>query len=287
LKLSAGINSDKSKYTIDWVGVGLLAICSGEQYIRILNLNTEENYNITSPALNSGKSENFLKMSFNSNKNILAAGTDKGNIYLWKCNSKKDSFNECTYSWEYIYKMKVQNAVESLEWGGNGNMLLAQYDQALTLYGEQKLFSDIDKDKIVYQIGSGKLLITHLDGNNSISINTSNKIKGVSISHEHIAIWDGKIIEVSKFDRKTIESVGIIKSDSLIININDQELFIVDGLKIDICNFQGTVKQSLVGLESEGEICSIHSANNFLVVVDIITNYIICFNINIFISSCY
>ena len=36
---------------------------------------------------------------------------------------------------------------------------------------------------------------------NSISINTSNKIKGVSISHEHIAIWDGKIIEISKFDR--------------------------------------------------------------------------------------
>jgi len=47
--LSAGINNDKSRYTIDWVGAGLLAICSGEQYIRILNLNTEENYNITSP----------------------------------------------------------------------------------------------------------------------------------------------------------------------------------------------------------------------------------------------
>jgi len=61
--------------------------------------------------------------------------------------------------------MKVQNAVESLEWGGNGNMLLAKCDQSLTLYGEQKLFSDIDKDKIVYQIGTGKLLITHLDGN--------------------------------------------------------------------------------------------------------------------------
>ncbi|ORX53869.1 WD40 repeat-like protein [Piromyces finnis] len=266
LKLSAGINSDKSRYTIDWVGIGLLAICSGEQYIRILNLNTEENYNITSPILNSGNNENFMKMSFNTNKNILAAGTDKGNIYLWKCNIKRNTFNECTYSWEYIYKMKVQNAVESLEWGGNGNMLLAKCDQALSLFGEQKLFSDINKDKIVYQIGSGKLLITHLDGNNSISINTSNKIKGVSISHEYIAIWDGKIIEVSKFDRKTIESVGIIKSDSLIININDQDLYIADGLKIDICNFQGTVKQSLVGLENEGEICSIHSANNYLVV---------------------
>jgi len=67
--------------------------------------------------------------------------------------------------------------------------------------------------------------------------------------------------------------VGIIKSDSLIININDQELFIADGLKIDICNFQGTVKQSLVGLESEGEICSMHSANNYLVVVNMIMGY--------------
>ncbi|ORX82074.1 hypothetical protein BCR32DRAFT_327034 [Anaeromyces robustus] len=262
LKLSAGINNDKSKYTIEWVGIGLLAICNGEQSIRILNLNNEENYNIASP----GGNENLTKMTFNSHKNILAAGTDKGNIYLWKCNNKRDKYNECIYSWEFIYKMKVLNAVESLEWGGNGNMLLAKYDQALVIYGEQTLYSYINKDKIVYQIGSGKLLITHLDGNNSISISTSSKIKGVSISHEHIAIWDGKIIEVSKFDRKTIESVGIIKSDSLIININDQELFIADGLKIDICNFQGTVKQSIVGLESEGEICSIHSANNYLVV---------------------
>jgi len=53
LKLSAGISNDKSRYTIDWVGPGLLAICSGEQCIRILNLNNEENYNITSPVENS------------------------------------------------------------------------------------------------------------------------------------------------------------------------------------------------------------------------------------------
>jgi intraflagellar transport protein 140 len=266
LKLSAGITNDRNRYTIDWVGTGLLAICSGEQYIRILNLNNEENYNITSPAINSKNNENFVKMSFNSNKHILAAGTDKGNIYLWKCNCKRDKNNECFYTWEYIYKMKVQNAVESIEWGGNGNMILVKYDQSLTIFCEQKLFSDINKEKIVYQIGAGKLLITHLDGNNTISINTSNKIKGVSISHENIAIWDGKIIEVSKFDRKTIESVGIIKSDAQIIDINDQELFIAEGLKLDICNFQGTVKQSIVGLESEGEICSIHSANNYLIV---------------------
>jgi len=266
LKLSAGINNDKSRYIIDWVGDGLLAICSGEQSIRIINLNNEENYNITSPVLNSGNVENLLRMSYNSNKNLLAAGTDKGNVYLWKCNTKKDKDNEYIYSWESIYKMKVQNSIESIEWGGNGNMLLVKCDQSLTIYGEQKLFSDINKDKIVYQIGAGKLLITHLDGNNSISINTSNKIKGISISREHIAIWDGKIIEVSKFDRKTIESVGIIKSDSQIVNINDKDLFIADGLKVDICNFQGTVKQSVVGLESEGEICSIHSANNYLVV---------------------
>jgi len=265
LKLSSGIKSDKSQYTIDWVGVGLLAICSGEQSIRILNLNTEENYNITSPAIKSGNTENFLKMSFNSSKNILAAGTDKGNVYLWKCNSKRDIHNECLFSWEFIYKMNVHNAVEAIEWGGNGNMLLVKCDESLTLFGEQKVFSDIDKDKIVYQTCAGKLLITHLDGNNSISINTSNKIKGVSISHENIAIWDGKIIEVSKFDRKTIESVGIIKSDAQIVSINDQALFIADGLKLDICNFQGTVKQSITGLESEGEICSIHSVNNYLV----------------------
>jgi len=44
-------------------------------------------------------------------------------------------------------------------------MLLASYGQSLSIFGEQKIFSDISKDKIVYQIGSGKLLITHLDGN--------------------------------------------------------------------------------------------------------------------------
>lgn len=44
-------------------------------------------------------------------------------------------------------------------------MLLVKYDQSITIFGEQKLFSDINKDKIIYQIGAGKLLITHLDGN--------------------------------------------------------------------------------------------------------------------------
>jgi len=64
--------------------------------------------------------------------------------------------------------------------------------------------------------------------------------------------------------------VGIIKSDAQIVSINDQALFIADGLKLDICNFQGTVKQSITGLESEGEICSIHSVNNYLVMVNFI-----------------
>jgi len=44
-------------------------------------------------------------------------------------------------------------------------MLLVKCDESLTLFGEQKVFSDIDKDKIVYQTCAGKLLITHLDGN--------------------------------------------------------------------------------------------------------------------------
>jgi len=44
-------------------------------------------------------------------------------------------------------------------------MILVKYDQSLTIFCEQKLFSDINKEKIVYQIGAGKLLITHLDGN--------------------------------------------------------------------------------------------------------------------------
>jgi len=44
-------------------------------------------------------------------------------------------------------------------------MLFAGYGQSLSIFGEQKVYSDISKDKIVYQIGSGKLLINHLDGN--------------------------------------------------------------------------------------------------------------------------
>lgn len=52
MKLSTGLNSEKKDNKITWVGNGLLGICNGGHSIRILNLNNDENYSLTSPSNN-------------------------------------------------------------------------------------------------------------------------------------------------------------------------------------------------------------------------------------------
>ena len=69
-----------------WVGPGLLAISTGESNIRVWDLKTDDNF-VLPHVPGFGANENITSMDFCNEKNILAASTNAGYIYMWKYSS--------------------------------------------------------------------------------------------------------------------------------------------------------------------------------------------------------
>jgi hypothetical protein len=56
-------------------------------------------------------------------------------------------------------------------------------------------------------------------------------------------------------------------SDSTLVALDNQNLYLSKGTKIDVCNYQGIVKQDLPLVEAEGEVTQLAVIPGYLVVV--------------------
>lgn len=71
-----------------WAGQGLLATVSGENMIRLLNIEQDENYVLTlAEAAFAGLlfQDKIISIAYNYKKRILSGGTKNGYIVMWKC----------------------------------------------------------------------------------------------------------------------------------------------------------------------------------------------------------
>jgi len=70
-----------------WVGSGLLASVSGENMVRLWNLEQDRNYFLTlADADMTGKllRDKIISVAYHEKKKILACGTLEGRIVMWK-----------------------------------------------------------------------------------------------------------------------------------------------------------------------------------------------------------
>ena len=78
------MSSRSADCSITWAGRGLLAITTGELAVRLWNLDTGDNFVLTGNTGTSGHSEFLSSLAYCSAKSTLAAGTNLGNILLWR-----------------------------------------------------------------------------------------------------------------------------------------------------------------------------------------------------------
>lgn len=71
-----------------WAGNGLLATVSGENMIRMFNIEQDENYVLTLAESAFGNllfQDKIISISYNYRRRILSAGTKNGYIVMWRC----------------------------------------------------------------------------------------------------------------------------------------------------------------------------------------------------------
>lgn len=121
VKLAVSGNIDYLK-TI-WTGQGLLATVSGENMVRMFNINSDENYVLTlaEPSFKGQVfNDKILSIEYNEKRRIISCGTKNGFVVMWKCKQFTTESPSDSDGWEGMPCMKAQSApVTQLTWGGN------------------------------------------------------------------------------------------------------------------------------------------------------------------------
>lgn len=107
--MTVKLNGRNHELDFAWIGSSLLAYVSGESIIRILDIEKDENFTLSlSAQYGYGANESILSVTYSAAKGIIAAGTDKGNVAMWKFMQHRVNITEPESSWQLMNAKPLQ-----------------------------------------------------------------------------------------------------------------------------------------------------------------------------------
>lgn len=85
--------ADSGIRSVVWAGPGLLAIATCEKMVRLLDLSSDQSYNLSLSSIGEGvdKNDRVMSLSFSPLDRYLAVGTQMGLVVVWKYNTLRKS----------------------------------------------------------------------------------------------------------------------------------------------------------------------------------------------------
>jgi intraflagellar transport protein 140 len=268
VKLTVAGNPDKIS-TI-WGGPGLLATVSGENMIRLWNLERDCNYFLTLADTDpSGKmlTDKINCIAYNEKKRIIAGGTQEGKVVMWKCKQLLSGESPSTREgWEAQLPVSLSsNPISQVSWSSSEALLSASSQSSLSILSETILRKKVRDGLVALQISNN---LVEVRKTNKIDLpsqyQASIRIKGMDVSSNLLVVWNGKAIE--SFNLSTDTLAGKFVKNSYKCGAHKESIIVLVKGAIEVCNVQGTVKQTILMPESEGEVTSIDIQGDSMVV---------------------
>ncbi|KAI9354065.1 hypothetical protein DFJ73DRAFT_959062 [Zopfochytrium polystomum] len=261
IKISTVSGIDLRGPQLTWLSDGILAFISGAgaSGIRILDIFDEENTTIPCPVK---EDRGFQALTYCNSKNLLAAGTDSGSIYVWKHSRKLAENSGAQNAWQDWTSVSTGPAtIESLFWGASGTILIAHKRASVKILAEQKLSVACYKGTTILQTSSTTLALQR-GRLQPLEIEIADRVKQVVIFANTFAVTNGACVNVYECtdDLSSARLLSAITSDSALICLDQQSVMIASNQKVDIYSLSGTLKNSLsIGL-SDGTIRELTSS---------------------------
>ncbi|XP_028669859.1 intraflagellar transport protein 140 homolog [Erpetoichthys calabaricus] len=255
---------------ITWAEKGLLIMASGEMVIRLWDLERDENYVLSlDENLGFEVGETLNCVSYCSAKGILAAGTSRGRIAMWR----KVGFSshgiqklEGKGQWVLQTPVETEGNIIQLKWGSNANLLAVNTVSAVLILCEHVMSAHLSQQVAAVQLAPNQLSLSFFSTGTRHSLRTDMHIKGVCVSKDTVAVWNGKQITVYELSGPTLRHAGSFPCDSLAVAMHEENIYTVEPSRVQVRTLQGTVKQLLPFAEVEGNPQLLSVCGNFLVV---------------------
>lgn len=272
VKFKLSVAGDGCLHETRWAGPSLLAIASGEPLVRFWDVQAEENSVLSLPK--SGTSTYQVNsLDFSPRKRILVAGTTQGVVLFWRCvtlpsETAKDGVPTTTYRWDLLFTTEVGGSIVRVGWSPVYSTLYANTSEGVTILHEGNMQRALCGDTAVIQSHPKTLSIEkYRDGTVTQStLETSLPIKGVSHDTAGMLIWSGSKAEVYEIRDGDAKRAGQFKCDSSALVIRGDSVYRANGNHVEVCNFQGVVKNTISFTEAEGRPALLALQNKFLAV---------------------
>lgn len=194
-----------------WAGGGLLVTATpDEPFIRCWDAASDDN-NYTLSTTPSGrpipKHERIQALAFSPQTAILAAGTDSGQIYLWRQHSRGSgggSGSGSGASWEPVASVGSNGGVEALEFGAKGTILsvrLATHE--VLIISEASMRRKLVWPLAAAQVSATEVSVERLGGAGGaaasppcvMTIKVASNIKSLDVSSRHVIVWSGRNVD--------------------------------------------------------------------------------------------
>ncbi|KAB1252075.1 Intraflagellar transport protein 140-like protein [Camelus dromedarius] len=243
-----------------WVDIALiegslLVTAVGEAVLRFWDLERGENY-ILSPEEKFGfeKGENINCVSYCKVKGLLAAGTDKGRVAMWRKvpGAQSGGGVEGKDRWTLQTPTELEGNITQIKrvvWGSRKNLLAVKSVSSVVILSEQAMCSHFHQQVAVVQVSPSLLSVSFLSTGAVHSLRTDMHISGV-------------------FTTKAMLSfvLGTFLCESPVLAMHKESIYTVEPNRVQVRTWQGTVKQLLLFSKMEGNPCFFDICGNFLVV---------------------
>ncbi|KAF1499691.1 hypothetical protein FQV18_0011068, partial [Eudyptula minor novaehollandiae] len=267
VKLSGKIGHSADIILIDH---SLVVTALGETVIRFWDLDRDENY-VLSPDVQFGfeGGECINCVSYCSAKGLLAAGTNKGRIAMWrKAAGSHQSVRalEGKEKWKLQAPTELEGNVIQIKWGSRKNLLAVNNISSVVILSEQAMSSHFHQQVAVVQVSPNLFNVTFFSTGTTHSLRVDMNVNGVFATKDAVVFWNGKQVTVFECSGDTFRSAGSFLCDSPVLSVHGENLYTVEPYRVQVRTWQGTVKQLLVFSEAEGNPCLLDVCGNFLAV---------------------
>uniref|UniRef100_A0A0K8RTW7 Intraflagellar transport protein 140-like n=1 Tax=Crotalus horridus TaxID=35024 RepID=A0A0K8RTW7_CROHD len=248
----------------------LLITATGEPLLRFWDLERGENYVLSlDEQLGFEIGESVHCVSYCNAKGLLAAGTDKGRIAMWR----KVLFpSQTTWSLEGKDRWKLQTPTElegsiiQIEWSSKKNLLAVNLTNSVAILREQAMASHFHQQMAVVQVSPNLFNITSFSSKMMDNLRIDMHVNGVWATKDAVAFWNGKQISIFELSAATLRNSGFFLCESPVLAMHEENLYTVEPNRVQVRTWQGTVKQLLSFSESEGSPCFLDVCGNYLTV---------------------
>lgn len=247
----------------------VLVTAVGEPILRFWDLEGGENY-VLSPEEKFGfeKGENINCVSYCKVKGLLAAGTDKGRVAMWRKLPGPQSGRaaEGKDRWAVQTPTELEGNITQIKWGSRKSLLAVNSISSVVILSEQAMCSHFHQQVAAVQTSPSLLSVSFLSTGMTHSLRTDMHVRGVFATKDAVAVWNGKQVAIFEPSGATLRNAGTFLCESPVLAMHEENVYTVEPNRVQVRTWQGTVKQLLLFSEVEGSPCFLDICGNFLVV---------------------